>query len=59
MIKAQNLKVKIGTKKEALWTKVKEEAQALIEDSENNLIIQEAMLKLAETKIEEEKKQKV
>ena len=51
----EDLGVKIGTKKEKLWTDVAHEAKVLIEQSENNLIIQKEMLKLAEQKIEEEK----
>lgn len=45
------LDVKIGTKEEAIWTKVKEEAGLLIEQSENNLIVQKDILLLAETNI--------
>lgn len=51
----KDLGLKIGTKKEALWNNVKKEALILIEQSENNLIIQKEMLKLAESKIAEEK----
>ena len=46
--------VKIGSKAEAIWTKVRDEAKQLIEQSENNLIIQRELLKLAESKIAEE-----
>lgn len=42
---------KVATKTEALWTKVKMEAEALIKQSEENLIIQKEMLNLALTKI--------
>jgi len=52
----KDLGIKIGTKIEALWTRVKKEAEALIEQSENNLIIQKEMLKLAKSKIKEEQK---
>lgn len=55
MKEPKDLGVKIGTKKETLWTKVKKESEILIEQSEGNLIIQKEMLKLAESKIEEEK----
>jgi len=48
--------VKIGTEDEALWTGVKNEAIMLIKQSENNLKIQRELLKIAETKILEEKK---
>lgn len=47
--------VKIGTKIEKLWTDVKREAEQLIQQSENNLIIQRELLALAERKIKEEK----
>lgn len=48
--------VKIGTKTEALWTKVRDEAKHLIEQSEQNLIIQKEMRALAERKIKEEQR---
>ncbi len=51
----KDLGVKIGSKKEVLWTRVKKEAEALIEQSENNLIIQKEMRMLAIDKIAEEK----
>jgi len=47
--------VKIGTKKEKLWTDVAREAENLIHQSEQNLIIQKEILKLAEKKIAAEK----
>ena len=47
--------VKIGTKEEVIWTKVLKESKILIEQSEDNLIIQKGMMKLAEDKIAEEK----
>jgi len=50
----EDLGIKIGTKEEALWTKVKREAILLIEQSEESLIVQKAMLKLAEEKIKKE-----
>lgn len=49
----KDLGIKIGTPEQALWTKVKEEAEILIKQSENNLIIQKEILKLAEKKIKE------
>ena len=52
---AEDLGIKIGTKDEALWTKVKKEAEILIEQSEDNLKIQKEILKLAKSKIKEEK----
>ena len=53
---ADDLGLRIGTKKQKLWEDVKKEALFLIEQSENNLIIQKELLKLADSKIEEEKK---
>jgi len=50
----KDLKVKIGTPLEALWTNVKREADLLIKQSEDNLIIQRELSKLAESKIKEE-----
>ena len=52
----KDLGIKIGTKEEALWTKVKKEAEILIEQSEESLIIQTEMLKLANKRITEEKR---
>jgi len=52
----KDLGIKIGTKIEVLWTNVKRESELLINQSENNLIIQKEMLKLAESKIAEEQK---
>ena len=43
--------MKVGTKEEALWTKVKGECEALIKQYEDSLTIQKEMLKLAKHKI--------
>lgn len=51
----KELGVKIGSPLEKLWTTVKEEAEELIMQSKNNLIIQEEVLKLAIKKIKEVK----
>ena len=51
MKEIEELGVKIGSPLEALWTKVKKEAEMLIKQSEDNLIIQKEMLKLAEEQI--------
>lgn len=51
----KDLGVKIGTKDQVIWEGVAKEARVLIQQSENNLIIQRAMLQLAEQKIAEEK----
>ena len=58
MKKRNDLGIKIGTKKEALWTKVKQEAKILMEQSGDNLEIQKEILKLAEKKIAEEQEWK-
>lgn len=50
----QPIDVKIGTKTEALWEKVRKEALVLIEQSENNLAIQREILGLAESIIKKE-----
>lgn len=55
-MKKKNLGLKIGTPDEVLWTTVKKEAEALIEQSKNSLKIQTEILKLAESKIAEENK---
>lgn len=54
MSNQNNLQLKIGTKTEAMWTRIKKEAEALIEGSLESLIIQREMLKLAKAKILEE-----
>jgi len=51
----KDLGIKVGSKEEVLWTKVKKEAEILIEQSEESLIVQREMLKLAEKRIAEEK----
>ena len=50
----EKLDIKIGTKAESLWTKVKGESESLIKQSEDNLIIQRALLKLADDNIKAE-----
>ena len=51
MSKTKDLAVKIGTPEEVLWTRVATEAKVLIQQSKENLTIQEEMLKVAEQKI--------
>ena len=51
MSKTEKLNVKIGTPTEVLWTRVASEAKHLIQQSKDNLEIQEEMLKVAEQKI--------
>ncbi|KKK79931.1 hypothetical protein LCGC14_2828550 [marine sediment metagenome] len=45
----------IGTKKEAIWTNVKEKTEQRIEIAEENLGIDKELIKLAEKIIAEEK----
>jgi len=54
MKEPKDLGIKIGTHLEALWTNVKKEAENLIKGSEDNLIIQRELLKVANSKIAEE-----
>ena len=51
----KDLGIKLGTKAQVLWEKVKKEAEILIEQSEQNIIIQKAILRMAEKTIAEEK----
>lgn len=50
----KDLGVRIGSPDQKLWEDVKKEALVLIEQSEKNLKIQKAILKLADSKIAEE-----
>ncbi len=52
----KDLGLKIGSHEEVVWARVRDEAKQLIEQSKDNLIIQNAMLTLAEEQIEIEKK---
>jgi len=54
----KDLKLKIGTPDEVLWTTVKKESEMLIKQSQNNLTIQKEILKLAKEMIEYEKARK-
>lgn len=51
----EDLGIKIGSPLEVLWTNVKKEAEFLIKQSEDSLVIQRAMRELAENRITEEK----
>ena len=51
----EDLGIKIGTEDEILWTSVMNEAEMLIKQSQNNLKVQTAMLKVAEQMIQEAK----
>jgi hypothetical protein len=55
MAKEKDLGVKIGTPTEVLWTKVKKEAEILLKQSEDNLLIQQGILGLCDLKIAQEK----
>lgn len=50
----EDLGVKIGSPKEAIWTRVKDEAKQQISQGEINLIIQKEVLRLAEEMIKKE-----
>ena len=47
----KDLGIKIGTPLEVLWTNVKTQAEALIKEAENNIIINKELLKIAKDKI--------
>jgi len=51
----EDLGIVIGTKEEALWTKVRDTRQTQIEAYEEALIVERAILDLAKFKINEEK----
>jgi hypothetical protein len=50
MIESKDFKIAESTE-ETLWLKVQKEAEMLIKQSYDNLIIQKAMLKLAKSKL--------
>lgn len=52
----KDLGIKIGTEKEALWTKVKKEAEQVLKQTKDIIIIQTAIVALAARKIAEEKR---
>lgn len=53
---SKNNGIKIGSKEEVLWTKVKQECKVEIEQSENTIKIDKELLKIAENKILLEKR---
>ena len=53
--KIKELGIKIGTKAEAMWTRVRDARKGSIESLEEALIIEKAILEMAEGKIEDEK----
>lgn len=48
--------IKIGTKTEVLWTKVRDECIILIQEKKNSIIINEALLDIAKLRILGEQK---
>ena len=50
----EDLGVKIGSPKEAIWTRVKDDSKQAISQGEINLIIQKEILRLAEEMIKKE-----
>jgi len=52
--KDKKIEVEIGTKEQVIWQNVAKEAKILIEQGEQNLIVQKAILIMAEKKIAEE-----
>ena len=51
MIKMKRLNVKIVSKEEALWTKVRDSSRSRIEQLEEALVVERAMLDLADSKV--------
>lgn len=51
MIKMKKLNVKIVSKDEALWTKVRDSSRSRIEQLEEALLVERAMFDLAESKV--------
>lgn len=56
MNEPKDLGVKIGTKKEVMWTTLKDTAEKLILSSEAEIIIQKEVIRIADEKIGEEQK---
>ena len=54
--KPEDLGIKVVSKEEAIWTKVRDEGKELIKQSQNNLIVQKAMVAMAERKIKEQQR---
>ena len=54
--KSEDLGIKVVSKEEAIWTKVRDEGKELIKQSQNNLIVQRAMVTMAERKVKEEQR---
>jgi len=55
MKKKQDLKLKIGTKKEAAWTRIKENLEQKQLEGEIENIINKAVIAIAEEEIQKEK----
>ena len=56
MIEDKKIGLKVATKTEALWIKVRDMRKARIEELEENLIVEKAVLRLAEEKVIQEGK---
>ncbi len=56
MSNQKDLGIKIGTKKEALWTRIKEASEQAILQGEADLLIHGRVIALAEVKIREEER---
>ena len=52
----KDLDVKIGTKEEAFWTKIKDQSEALVENCTNEILLHSEIKAIAEKKIVEEQK---
>lgn len=52
----EDLQIKIGTQDQVVWTNVLREAKSLLKQSKENILVQQGIIELAESKIEAEKK---
>ena len=50
----KDLKIKIGTKAEVMWTELRTQTKILIESDEKSLIVNREILKLCDEKIAQE-----
>lgn len=51
----EDLCIKIGTPEQVIWESVLKETKVIVENMEKTLIVQKAILELADSKIQEEK----
>lgn len=56
MMVPKDLGIRIGTKDEVVWEKVKINVERIIKDDEEDLMVQKEILKLCKQKIKEEQK---